>query len=58
MWLGRPKWRSWCHVMSPYSESFQIRITNGVFMRSAVSISCEFIMKPASPVTAMTLRSG
>jgi len=44
--------------MSPYSASFQINTTNGVFIRSAVSISCEFIMKPASPVTATILRSG
>ena len=35
-----------------------MRITNGVFMRIAVSISCEFIMKPASPVTAITFLSG
>ena len=27
-------------------------------MRTAVSSSCEFIMKPPSPQMAMTLRSG
>ena len=38
--------------------SFQITITIGVPIRRAVSISCEFIMKPASPVTATAGRSG
>ncbi len=58
MWLVRPKCRFWCQAISPYSESVQIRTTKGAFIRIAVSISCEFIMNPASPVTATTLRSG
>src|SRR6476646_4430556 len=42
----------------PYAESSRIRTTRLRLRRTAVSISCEFIMKPPSPQTASTRRSG
>ena len=58
MWLERPNLRFWCHSIRPYLSSRQISTTRSSPSRSAVSISWQFIMKPASPTTATALRSG
>ena len=57
-----PKWRpnflSCFQTIEPYCEFSQITLTIGVFSRTAVSSSWQFMRKPPSPLTVTTLRSG
>ena len=46
------------HLIMPYALSRRTICVMFCFRRTAVSISCEFIMNPPSPETATTLRSG
>ena len=54
----RPKRRSCFQPITPYAPSTQITTFTGRPRRVAVSISCTFIMKPPSPLTLTTRRSG
>ena len=45
-------------MIRPYSLSVHTRITIAVPILNAVSISCEFMRNPASPVTVSATRSG
>ena len=57
-----PKWRpnflSCFQTIEPYCEFSQITLTIGVLSRTAVSSSWQFMRKPPSPLTVITLRSG
>jgi len=51
-------WTEQAGGMTPRLRSLNTSTTQGVFRRTAVSNSCEFMRKPPSPVTATTRRFG
>ena len=57
-----PKWEpnflSCFQTIDPYWPFSQITLTIGVFSRTAVSSSWQFMRKPPSPFTVTTFRSG